>query len=312
MTNPDSDAERAQQFRLSEDDLNRIAAHIEVTRQAQDLTDLARLVIGDVLRSHPRLIERARVTKTEHASVRLWDPAGKWEVGDHAIVAVRLSRDRFEPYVGEVAGVDGDRVHILIAGSGQSKTYFRARPGSQEAHTWHLLVKDIVEAKASAQEEREQIDGVILTQGEHIISELFNALRASDRFVCVDGMWYLVELASLPSAEQIIGLAWRMIRLEEPAPTSALLPLVKPPLPEGDQGLFGLYLAIEERPDLFKNTEAGQVPRWVLSGHPPGGFLAEHAAYDPDTYEVLCLPDRPVGDKAARRVLELDLVEGVV
>ena len=103
-----------------------------------------------------------------------------------------------------------------------------------------------------------------------------------------------------------------MTRLDAAAPTGELLPLVKLPLPGGDQGLFGLCVALKQRSDLFKNTEVGQRPRWVLGGNPPGGFLAEHAAYDPDTYEVLCLSDRPVGDKAARRLLELNLVEAVV
>lgn len=309
MAEEETKAPWGEAFEPSDRDLNRIADHIRSTGKAQDLTHLARLVIGEVLHSTPQQVERDHDAKTEHASVQLWDPAGEWEVGDQVIVAVRLRLDRFEPQVGEVTGVDTDRVHIFIAGSGQSKTYMRAQPGSREADAWHLLVKSVAEAKARAEDEREQIDGIILTYGEQIISQLLNALRADDRFLCADGMWYLTQLAAQPNQAQVAGLAWRMTRLDEAVRTCELLALVKPPLPDGDQGLFGLYIALGQRPGLFKTAAGDQGLCWALCGDPPGGCMAEHAAYDPDTYEVLCLPHHPVGDKAARRLLELNLVE---
>lgn len=312
MATQDTHALWAEEFQVSDRDLNRIAGHILRTRRAHDLTALARHIIRARLRSEVDGSGRQRRTPTHDVTVRLWDPAKEWRVRDHVIVAVRVSPSRFEPSVGEVTAVEKDRVHVFLGSTGQPKTYLRAEPGSRVAETWHQLVRDIAEAKAHAQEEREQVDGIILEHGERIVSELLGALRADERFVRLEGRWFLGEMSVLPTEEQVVGLAWRMIGLEQPVPTKGLLPLVKPPLPDGDPGLFGLYLAIRQRPDLIENADAGQHPRWIVAGPPAGGFVAERAAYDPDTYEVLCLPDQPVSENTGRRLLELDLLRAVI
>jgi len=151
-----------------------------------------------------------------------------------------------------------------------------------------------------------------LTHGERVVSQLLDALRADERFVRLAGRWFLRDLAVPPTEEQLTALAWAMVPLEEPQPSDALVPLVQPLLAEADAGLFGLYLAMRERTDLFRNVDPGKRPRWVLAGPPPGSCTPRHAAYDPQTYEVLCLPEGPIPPETVKRLWDLGLLRAVV
>ena len=109
-----------------------------------------------------------------------------------------------------------------------------------------------------------------------------------------------------------MSLAWVMARQGEPQAVVELLPLVHPPLADGDPGLFGLYLAMRQRDDLFANADPGQRPRWARAGPPSGSFTPRFAAYDPQTYEVLCLADQAASPQTVQRLWELDLLQAVV
>lgn len=84
-------------------------------------------------------------------------------------------------------------------------------------------------------------------------------------------------------------LRWRNLN-----PQRIWVPSVEPPLTKGDPGFFGLYLAMREHAELSENADPGKRSRWVLAGPPPGFCTAQHAAYDPETYEIICFPDRPI------------------
>ncbi|MDY6875932.1 MAG: hypothetical protein SWK90_07000, partial [Chloroflexota bacterium] len=101
--------------------------------------------------------------------------------------------------------------------------------------------------------------------------------------------------------------AWAMVSLSEPRPTADLAPLA-----EGAPGLFGLYLALCDRSALFENADPGKRPRWILTAPPPGSCTPRHAAYDPETYEVLCLPDEPIPPEVIGRLWNLGLLKAVV
>lgn len=300
------------EFQVTQADLERIAAHIRETGQAHDLTELAKRVVRGRLRHGPDASAPAQATWADDRSVRLWDPAGKWEVGDHVIVARLVTKGVYEPFVGEIIGVEPRQVRLQLDGVDQPATYLRAAPGSAEARKWHAKVREVIAQKRQAPGLDQQVEAILLTHGERIASQLLDALRADERFVRLAGRWFLRELALPPTEEQLTALAWAMVPLQEPQPTDALVPLIQPPLSEGDPGLFGLYLAMRQHPKLFNNVDPGLRPRWVLVGPPPGPFTPHHAAYDPATYEILCLPHQPVSAEIVRRLWELELLRAVV
>ena len=304
------------EFQVTEADLDRIAAHIRETGQAHDLTELAKRVVRGRLRFGPETSAPARPAWARDPSVRLWDPAGKWKEGDHVIVRTWSYKTRRNTVtVGEVSKVeaDGVLVHVMMDDIRDPiRKFKRAAAGSPEAVTWHQTVRRALEAMQQSSSLEDSVQRIILKHGQRVVSQLLDALRADERFVRLAGRWFLRELALPSTEEQLTALAWAMVPLQEPQPTDALAPLVQPPLAEGDGGLFGLYLDMRQHPELFNNVDPGLRPRWVLTGPPPGSFTPRHAAYDPQTYEVLCLPDQPAPSEAVRRLWDLGLLKAVL
>jgi len=313
MSDPFTDRYWVEEFQVTEADLDRIEAYIRRTGRAHDLTALARRVVRGRLRYGPETSAAAQPVWAEDLSVRLWDPAGEWQEGDHVIVARRIPKTQvFEALIGEITAVEPERVRMFLDSIDQLVTYQRAAPGSKEARKWHAKVREVGAEKRRAVEPEERAEAILLTHGDRVVSQLLDALRGDKRFVRLTGRWFLRDLAVPPTEEQPTALAWAMVPLEEPQPTDALVPLVQPPLAESDAGLFGLYLAMRERADLFRNVDPGKRPRWVLAGPPPGPCPPRHAAYDPQTYEVLCLPGQPLPPETVRRLWDLGLLRVVL
>lgn len=308
-----SDAYWTEEFDITTVDLERIVRRMRETRSAFDLTELAKRVVRGRLRHGPEQSPAVLLPWARDPSVRLWDPAGEWKEGDQAIIwtwSFKARQD--EVMVGEITHADPRRAYITVNDSYQPERKFRrATPGSQDAITWHQTVQKAVEEMQRGPSQEEQVRLVILEHGQRIVSRLLNALRADERFVRLAGRWFLRELAVSPTQEQLTALAWAMLGLEEPQPTTALVPPVQPPLAEGDPGLFGLYLAMRDHQDSFENVDPGKRPRWVLAGPPPGSFTPSYAAYEPETYEVLCLPGQPTPPEATKRLWDLGLLKAV-
>ena len=313
MSDVYADAYWTDEFEITTADLDRIAAHIRKTRQASDLTALSRRVIHGRLVHGPEDVGTpAQRHWSADGTVRLWDPETAWKPGDHVIVAVGLEeqgRAWNAPFVAEITEVvRGIRVRVQIDALGISKSYSVNPKYREQYQRWRGLVEGLVADRRGTKDVETQIEYVILEHGERVVGQLLEALRADRRFVRLAGRWFLRELAEPPGDEQITALAWALLPLEEPRPTAELVPLVQPALAEGDPGLFGLYLAMRDRPNLFENADPGQRPRWLLAGAPPGSCTPRHAAYDPETYEVLCLPDQPALPEAVQRLWALGLL----
>jgi len=314
MSDVYSDTYWTDEFDITIADLDRIATHIRDTGQAHDLTALARRVVRGRLRYGPETSAPAQPAWMEDPSVRLWDAAGKWKKGDHAIIAVWDEKlRRHVPWVGEVTKVQTDKV-ILATERGWTRTpaFKRVGAGSPGAQKGREFVARLIQAGQKSDDVDQRVEAVILGYGPIVVSRLLNALQSDECFVLLAGRWFLHELAVFPTKEQLAALAWAMALLDEPKPTGDLVPMVEPPLVDGDPGLFGLYLAIRGHSDLFENADPGQRPRWVLTGLPPGSCTPQYAAYDPETYEVLCLPGESAPPETVKRLWDLGLLKAVL
>lgn len=303
------------EFAVTEADMDRLEAHMAETGQAYELEVLARRIIRGRLRHGPEVSPAAHGVQTALAdgSVRLWDPAGEWQAGDHVVIWTWGYAHRAnEVKIGEVIDQDQQYVYAWVEDSArQKRTLTRAKSGSKEANLWRKKVEEAVARLRRAQTVDEWTELIALEHGDRVASQLLHALRADERFVRLAGRWFLRRLAAPPSEEQLANISWAMLGLDEPQPTQGLLALLDPPGTEGDAGLFGLYLGLRDRTDLFANADPGQRPHWILAGPPPGPAVASYAAYDPDTHYVLCEPDETLDENAARRLWELDLFRAV-
>jgi len=317
MSDAFSDQYWIEEFQVTEADLDRIEQHIQETHQSHDLTALARRVVRGRLRYGPEKSPEVASALKSDASVRLWDAAQEWEIGDQVIVVAGDWR-RHEllrvPYIGEIIKIrDGEnRVDIRIDAKGKTITYStKPNPAEGESYErWRRKLRDLIAPLRGTRDIESQID-YVLFEHEQVSSRLVNALAADNRFVRLEGCWFLRELAVPPTDEQLAALAWAMLPLEEPKSTPDLVPLVQPPLAEGDPGLYGLYLAMRDSA-FFENADPGKRPRWVLSGPPPGGCTPQHAAYHPDSYEVLCLPGEQISAEVVEQLWDLELLRAVV
>jgi hypothetical protein len=100
--------------------------------------------------------------------------------------------------------------------------------------------------------------------------------------------------------------------VDRPLTAAELLRWVPPPVPAGDSGLFGLVLRLYERPDLFRNVDSDARPRWVLAGPPPGDLVARYAAFDPESYALLCEPGEALAPEMVQRLWQVGLLGSVV
>ncbi|MGC9320604.1 MAG: hypothetical protein ACP5KN_21405 [Armatimonadota bacterium] len=320
-------------FAVRRADLDRVARRIERTGEAHTLTRLTRRLIRGRLRYGP---ERVRVPESsaagddmaepigssvlrpERIEVRLWDPAAAWQAGDLAIFAVPVPHRRlqtFSPAVGRVLKTQGNSVIVTIDGQRGTRIYGTAtrRREDKDLDRWRRSIEDLVTVLEDRTDEPSCIDYVFWLHGERIVSLLRNALRDDTRLVALEERWFLAKLAARPTEDQLLGLARAMLRDPKETITYAdLLALMPAATIEGDAGRFGLALAMRERPDLFSNVEVGGRTRWALAGPPPGEYTARLAAYDPDTYAVLCEPGDTLSPESAQRLWDLDLLTVVI
>ena len=299
-------------------DLSRIIGRIKATRTAEDLTTLGRRLIEDRLESGPPRDAAIAHPVADRDRVRLWDPVDAWHAGDRALFSVPALRDGrrlFTPCVGEVMQVRGRAVVVRLDGEPGIRIYGGA-PASGDTVSvveWRQSVEDLIRTLPDRDSVEARVDYVLWSLGESILTTLLSALRQDGRFISLDGRWFLQSAAAVPSGEQLEGLAYAMVSAaDHPLTVVEMLPWLPPPVSQGDPGLFGLALGLHQRPDLFVNVDSDTRPRYSLVAPPPGDYTARYAAFDPQTYGLLCDAGDALTPAVVQRLWELDLLRTVV
>ena len=100
-------------FTVTQADMDRLEARIAKTGKAHELDAMTKRIIRGRLRHGAEISPAARGVQAALAdhSVRLWDPAGKWEVGDHVVIWTwSFARRANEVKI----GVDRDSIVALV------------------------------------------------------------------------------------------------------------------------------------------------------------------------------------------------------
>jgi hypothetical protein len=291
MSDVFSDTYWQNEFGVTTADLDRLARCITEAGQAQDLMTLIRRIVRGRLHHGADDSAAAPAQEIVDTTVRLWDPFAAWQAGDRVIVARYIDVETYEPCLSLVVAVRSEEKDVAVYLDCERRTthYELAAANPAKAKAWRDKVRDVVEAQRRAPEAEARADSIILTFGDRIATLLLAALQADRRFIELYSRWFLRALAAPPSEEQMTALAWAVLRLDAPQSTGSLAALLSPPSAPGDAALFGLYAALLDRPHIFCASPAPD-PLWSLAGPPPGGFTPRCAAYDPETYRVLCLP----------------------
>jgi hypothetical protein len=302
-------------FRVTRTDLDRMAHRFEQTGLSCTLTELGRYFVAGRLRGGCQEGGSIPMAASSEERVRIWDPGRAWHAGDVVITAVLALRDGLQvsrPVIGEVIRVLGNSATLRVDGSGTPCIYGMMAPGRRDAtlDRWRAATEDAVAALRDRSDEDSRIDHLLWALGESIWGDLLGALRQDARFIALRGQWFLRSLAVTPSRQELEALARVLLRSSEGPWSPADLVGWQPG--RGASGLFGLDLAMHAHPDLFMNIDPGAGPRWILAGPPPGPYTARQAAYDPESYQLLCEPGDLLREEVVQRLWALDLLDVIV
>lgn len=325
----------ADRFCVYREDLDRLHRWISRVGSGQTLTALARRTVGRRLRYVPRSGDPLLSSSFVRPSVRCWDPCAAWHQGDGAVFPGSGS-DIWDPMgspcFGEVMIVQGGRVGVRIDGDARVRFLSMAvRPEAASAVSrWRASLATRIQGAAApptsvrarsqtgdrtvgAGQRDHGVDDVLWHCGAYIFGELLAALRHDMRFVALDGRWFVRSLALSPSQAQLDELAGRMVSYVNRPLTVEKMAALSPSLDGGqDAVVYGLAMALRERPDLFQPVPGGARSRWVLSAPPAGSYVARLAAYDPETWTVLCEPGERLSPETVVRLWRLGLFNLVV
>jgi hypothetical protein len=310
----------SRQFDITQDDLNRVAERLERTGAPQDLIAIALPVIkGRIEHGHdfsPAVLSEL----TGKPSVRLWDPACEWQVGDVVLVAHDRSGNlKHEAFLGEIIFLDQELADIKIEELQSIKTYTRTLPGTKNAkkhgsaiETWRKTLRDSVENKLQSGNLNEQIEGVLLKHGERILSRLAETLQTDSRFSGLDGKWYLTNKLPRIEAEALKRVHLALLQNPSYSETEILTLAHDDTTTDATQLRMALHAALQKSPQRFENTGTVARPQWKARLPEPGQAEVAYFAYDPQTYEILCRPGQRLTQKKAQRLQELNLYAHVV
>jgi len=300
------------EFSVSVADLDRICERIRRDKKTVDITTIAKhLVNGRIEYGYE---ESPSVLKswTGKESVRLWDPAGKWAIGDGVIVAkiIDLERDEYGCFVGEVIGFEKGitqgtvREHVCVQLDGWPNpvTYSKAAAGSPDALRWHEMVHEVVEQKYESKDIQKQVDGIILKYGNKIVSALRNAMESDKRFVSLEGNWYLDEILPQVPPEQIDQIHEKLVAGNS-EPESRDIDIKEK---------MAIHVAMAANPKKFINTGTKSRPKWEPAVPTPEEAIVNQYAFDPETYMIICQPGKQLNQRQVQRLNELKIYSQVV
>ena len=302
-------------FGVTQADLDLLVAHVAESEpdRASTLTSMVRAVVDMRLRQGPRLDSTpARDAKVADPLVRRWDSEASWVVGDRAIFVVPdLDRVRgFSPCLGQLLQVGSDHVLARVDGRSALEVYalgptVRGQPAiAAEARMATLAGEDDVGSC---------VDDVIWRFGGIVVGRVLAALRADKRFMELEGLWSLRDLAQRPGERDVVEVARVLFDLRVHSLTlDVLLSRALPNTVIVTPARFGWVLVMEEHPELFVRVATLPQSRWALAGPPPVPLIARHAAYDPETYEIMCTAGSQLTGETARRLWDCGLLYAVL
>lgn len=318
MNNIYSDEYWSEEFSITQDDVLRIAERIERSNSPQDLKTIALPIIKGRLEHGHDLSPAALQNLTGKTFVQLWDPEKSWQLGDLVLVA-KESDDQHIAYLGKIITLNDIHATFFIDEISDSITFARLLEGTEltskyatDAETWRKTVKDSVELKYRSDNFEQKSNGIFLKHGERILNLLSETLLSNALFIELDGKWYLIE--KLPVFESAIlkTLHKNLIQLSSFSLDDVLKMITKLENENEIIQKMTIQHALQKFPERFEKIESPLEIRWkALSPEPSQAQVLFHA-YDPQTYEILCSPNKPLNNQNAERLLNLGIYNQIV
>lgn len=305
MTDIYSDEYWLNEFTITTADLNRFQEKILRDNTPTDTTSLVNQLIKGRLEYGHEVSPSVLKTWTGKDSVRIWDPLEKWSVGDRIIVPKEVKNGYYQCFIGEIIRVIETKSQIEVWLDGQ-ETLAIYRYGNPAAVGVSEFTRQLVEKKYG------EVDYIVVRFGNRIVSALLHALEADKRFIRLEGKWFLkhqlpvIATSKLQSAHQTL-LGRDSFVLDD------ILPMAQVDGVQNETLLkMGVQVALQGLPERFENIGTTARPLWRALPPSPEKAKVKYHAYDPKTYEVLCLPGQSVELQKAKRLMDLKLYKFMV
>jgi hypothetical protein len=320
MTDVYSDEYWQNEFKITQNDLARIAERMSREKKAQDLKAIAVRIIHGRLEHGHDLSPVALTNLTGEPSVRLWDPEANWQLGDLVLVARENPYNhQYDAFLGIISSTNPETAYIYIEELKQKVGYGRLLPGTSttlrygtKADTWRSTVKDAVERKLQSQDINVQAEGILLRYGENILNRLHMGLAADAQFIGLEGQWYLVDELQEVDAKRLEILHNQYVGLGSFLLEDALKLFEVSNLADTIILKMSIHVALVKQPERFKNSGTLLRSLWNALPPKPDKARVKYYAYDPQTYEILCAPEQRLASERAKRLIELGLYNCLV
>lgn len=288
------------EFTITAADLNRFQERILREDKPLDTTNLVKLLIKGRLEFGHEISPSVLKSWTGKDSVRIWDPFAKWSLGDGIIVPKEVKNNYYQCFIGEVIRVNETKSQIDIWLDGQ-ETLVTYRYGNPAAIGVGEFAKKLVEEKYG------ELDYVVMRFGNRIASALLHALDTDERFIGLEGNWYLTQ--KLPFIEtSLIKSVHQSLLIRDHFILDDILPMVKVDALQNELFLkMATQVALLKLPEHFENIGTSSHPLWRALPPRPDNAKVKYHAYDTKNYEILCSPGQQLEIEKAQRLMELNL-----
>lgn len=300
MTDIYSDEYWLNKFTITSADLNRFQERFQRDNTFIDTTSLVKQLIKGRLEYGHEISPSVLKTWTGKDSVRIWDPLEKWSVGDRIIVPKEVKNGYYQCFIGEVIRVVEIKSQIEVWLDGQ-ETLSIYRYGNPAAVGVGEFTRQLVEKKYG------EVDYIVIRFGNRIVSALLHALETDERFIGLEGKWFLKH--QLPViATSTLQFAYQILLERDSFILDDILPMAQVDGAQNETLLkMGIQVTLQGLPERFESIGTTARPLWKALPPPPEKAKAKFHAYDPKTYEVLCSPGQSLELGKAQRLMDLNL-----
>lgn len=320
MTDIYSDEYWLNEFTITQNDLIRIADKMLRDQKPQDLKRIAIRIIRGRLEHGHDINPAALQNLTGKASVRLWDPEENWQIGELVLVARQNGyNSQYEALLGKIISISSDYVVLYIEELKKTVKYVRLLSGTDatrkhgtKADTWRNTVAEAVTKKLQSKDLTSQAEGIFLQHGENILNSLFSSLELDKNFIGLGDNWYLTSKLFKCDPFKLKNLHNIFLKQDVFSLEEAIKSYMDS---EGSDYIIwqmSVRAALDTMSERFESIGNSLYPQWRALPPPLEKAKVKHYAYDPKTYEVLCLPGQSLGLQKAKRLMDLNLYKFMV
>jgi len=302
-------------FDITINDIDRIHALIEEKQYPVSIINIEKKVIRGRLIHGEDLSPPVLSDWSGKESIRLWDPAAEWDLRDNVIVVRGVSdtsERRYEYFFGVIKKIDLADGSASIDIGGEFVDYGLVEPYSDLAINIKNNVREIVASLANSSSLEDRISAVFTEFGGKIKSRLKEVLSAQKSFINIDEYWFLNEVIEDIQRSELMKIYKFISSLNKLSSLDEISNKIS--LTESEELIqkFMIKKALLANPNLFTTRDIKDGILYQINVPDINSAQIINFAYDPNTYEIICVPGEKPSQKTIDKLTDYGLLAGVI